>query len=157
QTGVAAGVVGVLVGVADLRDLPAALARRLQAQPPLERIDGERLAALGTGDQIVEVAQAVSRPDTFRQHKAPPAVANAQRTPKPAVRAIMHPWRTPFCSNRRYGRRRERCGAPAHPAPLQARRRAASAGSDPTAAPRTATCERSPRSGTRASAAPRAR
>src|SRR5207248_268380 len=55
QAGVAAGVVGVLVGVEDLRDLPAALARRLQAQPPLEGIDRERLAGLRAGDEIVEV------------------------------------------------------------------------------------------------------
>ena len=55
QAGIAAGVVGVLVRVENLRDLPAALARRLQAQPPLERIDGERLAGLGAGDQIVKI------------------------------------------------------------------------------------------------------
>jgi hypothetical protein len=44
---IAAGVVVVLVGVEDLRDLPALDAGRVQALLVVERIDRERLAALG--------------------------------------------------------------------------------------------------------------
>ncbi len=83
EAGVAAGVVAVLVGVEDLRDLPAAFARRIKTQLPLERIDRERLAGLRAGDEIVEVAQGVSRPDPLGQHHAGVllAVASAHRTP----------------------------------------------------------------------------
>jgi hypothetical protein len=56
ESRVAAGVILVLVSVEDLGDLPAVALRRIETQPPLERIDGERLAALGAGDEIVEVA-----------------------------------------------------------------------------------------------------
>ena len=56
EPGVAAGVVAVLVRVEDLRDLPAAAPRGIKAQPPLERIDRERLAGLRAGDQIVKIA-----------------------------------------------------------------------------------------------------
>src|SRR6266436_3365548 len=44
--------------------------------------------------------------------RLPLAVSWWQRTPKRPVRAIMHPWRIRLCSNRRYGLRAERCGAP---------------------------------------------
>ncbi len=70
QALVAAGMVAMFVRVEDLRDLPALRAGRVQAQLPLERIDGERFARLRAGNQVVEVAVGVTGPDAFDQHVA---------------------------------------------------------------------------------------
>jgi hypothetical protein len=48
-------VVLVLVRGEDLRDLPAAAPGGIQAQAPLERVDRERLAGLGAGDQLMKI------------------------------------------------------------------------------------------------------
>src|SRR5580658_7608263 len=69
QSRVAAGVLEVLVRVQDLGDLPAALARGCQAQLPLQRIHGERLAALRAGNEIVKIPPGVTRPDALREHR----------------------------------------------------------------------------------------
>ena len=45
-------------------------ARRRQAQAPLQRIDGERLAGLRAGDQEVKIPEIIGRPDTFDDHEA---------------------------------------------------------------------------------------
>jgi hypothetical protein len=68
QAGVAAGVIAMLVGVEDLRDRPPARLRCIQAQPPFERVDRQRLAGLRAGDQVVEVAVVIGGPDAFDEH-----------------------------------------------------------------------------------------
>src|SRR5207237_1231593 len=110
---VAAGVVGVRVGVEDLRDLAAVPARGFQAPPPLEGIDRERLAGLRAGDEIVEVAQGISGPDAFRQHhKGAPSPSCRAPYRERLPRAIMRAWpircagRIRFCSSQGYGPRR---------------------------------------------------
>ena len=65
---VAAGVVVVLVGVEDLRDLPALVLGRGQALLVVQRIDRQRLAGLGAGDQVVVVAVGVAGPDALDDH-----------------------------------------------------------------------------------------
>jgi hypothetical protein len=62
---VAAGVVVMLVRVEDLRDAPAVLLGRGQALAVIERVDRQRLAAVGTRDQVVVVAVGVAGPDAF--------------------------------------------------------------------------------------------
>ena len=49
--GVAAGVSAVFVGIEDLGDLPAFGFRTGEAELRFQRIHGQRLAALGTGDR----------------------------------------------------------------------------------------------------------
>ncbi len=65
---VAAGMVAVLVRVEDLRDGPAFGLRRGKAFLVVERIDRERLAGLGAGDEIVEVPAGIAGPDLFDEH-----------------------------------------------------------------------------------------
>src|SRR5262249_24882292 len=90
EAGIAAGVIVVLVGVENLGDLPAVALCRSQAHAPLERVDGKGLAGLRTGDQIVKVAQGISRPDALHQHKAISVRAFTGATyPQNPTRAIM--------------------------------------------------------------------
>ena len=65
---IAAGVVVVLVRVENLRDLPALRLGGGQALAVVQRIDRERLAALGAGDQVVVVAVGVAGPDALDDH-----------------------------------------------------------------------------------------
>lgn len=65
---VAAGVVVVLVRVEDLRDLPALDPGRVQGFFMVQRIDRQRFAGLGAGDQVVEVAVRITGPDAFDEH-----------------------------------------------------------------------------------------
>ena len=69
---IAAGMVAVLVGVEDLRDVPTAIFRARETFLEVERIDGERLARLRAGDQVVEIAQGVARPDLLNDHVVSP-------------------------------------------------------------------------------------
>src|ERR1700687_2599483 len=68
--GVAAGMIGMLVGIEDLADAPAELPCTAQASLGVERIDCERLAGVAAGDQIMKVAAPIGGPDTFDQHGA---------------------------------------------------------------------------------------
>src|SRR6185312_10059578 len=68
ETRIAARVIPMLVGVQDLGDLPAFLSRRLQAEPPLQRIDRQRLTGLRAGNEVVEIAVGIGRPDTLDEH-----------------------------------------------------------------------------------------
>jgi len=65
---VAAGVVVVFVGVEQLRDLPAAHFGGLQAFLVVQRVDGQRFAGFGAGDQVVVVAVVVTGPDALDKH-----------------------------------------------------------------------------------------
>ena len=65
---IAGRVVEVMMGVQDLRDVPAALARSSQHQVGIERIDRERVPGLLAGDQIVVIAQTTVRPETLYDH-----------------------------------------------------------------------------------------
>src|ERR1035441_6628010 len=64
----AAGVVAMFMGVEDLADGPAHLLRTAQAGLPVERIDRQGLAGLAAGDQVVEIAALIVRPDALDQH-----------------------------------------------------------------------------------------
>src|SRR5258706_5069 len=59
----------MLVRVENLPDGPAALGGAAQAGLPVQRVDHERLAGLGAGDEIMVVAQLVGRPDAFDNHE----------------------------------------------------------------------------------------
>ena len=73
---VAAGVVAVLVRVEDLRDFqPAAFAAR-EALLMVQRIDRQRLAGFGAGDQIVEVAIVIARSRSARRSRECPFSGN---------------------------------------------------------------------------------
>jgi hypothetical protein len=61
-------VVVVLVGIQDLRDLPALGLRRGQALFMVQRVDGQRLAAFGARDQVVVIAVRVTGPDALNDH-----------------------------------------------------------------------------------------
>ena len=65
---VAAGVVAVLVRVEDLRDVPALRLGGGEAFLVVQRIDRQRLASLGAGDQIIEIAAGIGGPDLFDDH-----------------------------------------------------------------------------------------
>ena len=69
--GVSGGVIQVLMGVEDLGDGEAMLARGLQALVRIERIDDQSFTGLRAGDQVVEVSQVVRGPDSFDQHAIP--------------------------------------------------------------------------------------
>jgi hypothetical protein len=68
----------VFMGVEDLRDLPAAHARRVQAFLVVQRVDGQSLASLGAGDQVVEVAVCIAGPDAFDDHALLPSCATCR-------------------------------------------------------------------------------
>jgi hypothetical protein len=53
----------MFMGVQDLGDLPACIARNSQALRTVQRIDCERLASLAASDQIVKVAIRIGGPD----------------------------------------------------------------------------------------------
>ena len=65
---VAAGVVAVFVRVQDLGNRPAPVRRDGKAFFVVERVDRERFAGLGTGDQVVEVPVGVTGPDLLDDH-----------------------------------------------------------------------------------------
>ena len=65
---ISAGVIAVLVRIQDLPDLPTARLRCGKATLPVERVHGERLTGFPAGDEIVEIAKRVSRPDPFDEH-----------------------------------------------------------------------------------------
>jgi hypothetical protein len=60
---VATNVVVMFMGVEDLGDFPARIARNLQALRAVQRIDCECLASLAASDQIVKVAICIGGPD----------------------------------------------------------------------------------------------
>ena len=66
--GVATGVVMVLMRVEDLGDLPAFSLGCSQAFLVVQRVYSQRLARVGAGNQVVEVAVGVARPDSFNKH-----------------------------------------------------------------------------------------
>jgi hypothetical protein len=74
-------VVTVLVGVQDLGDAPSLLLCRGEAFLVVERIDRERLAALGASDEVVEVAVAVAGPDLLDDHFSPRKKRGRPKTP----------------------------------------------------------------------------
>src|SRR5690606_23486674 len=65
---VAAGMVAMLVGIEDLRDRPAALARDGEAAAEIQRVDRERFAGFPARHQVVEIPQGVAGPDLFDDH-----------------------------------------------------------------------------------------
>ena len=87
--GVAAGMVVVLVRVEDLRDAPAVLLGCGQALAVVERVDRQRLAGVGTGDQVIEVAIRVAGPDAFDDQSKSPGggVIVGTQCPPAAARA----------------------------------------------------------------------
>ena len=77
---IAAGVIAVLVRIQNLPDLPAARLRGRETPPPVEGIHRKGFARLGAGDEIVEIAKRVRRPDALDQHSVEPRYRqNAQR------------------------------------------------------------------------------
>lgn len=62
---VTADMVVMVMGVQNLGDLPALFLGGGQALVILQRIDGQRLAAIRAGDQIIEIAVLVLGPDLF--------------------------------------------------------------------------------------------
>jgi hypothetical protein len=71
---VAAGMVAVMVRVEDLGDVPTLGLGRRQAFLVIERVDRQRLAGLGTGDQVIEVAPGIGGPDLFDDHFVHPTL-----------------------------------------------------------------------------------
>ena len=65
---VAAGVIAMLVCVEDLRDGPTSIFCDRQALVEVEGIDRERVSGLRAGNQVIEVAVSVARPDLFDNH-----------------------------------------------------------------------------------------
>jgi hypothetical protein len=65
---IAAGVIPMLVGVEQLGDLPAPNLRPRQAFFMIDRVDGECLAGLGAGNQIIEITVGVASPDSLDEH-----------------------------------------------------------------------------------------
>src|SRR6187551_3608610 len=70
DTAVAIGVITMLVRIEDLRDAEAPRPRHRETLTGIQRIDDQRLTGLGAGDEIVEIAQRVRRPDAFDEHGA---------------------------------------------------------------------------------------
>ena len=68
---VAVDVVVVLVGVEDLGDLPAGFFGRIQAFLAVQRVDGQRFAGLGAGDQVVEITVGITGPNLLHEHGSP--------------------------------------------------------------------------------------
>ena len=68
---VAVNVVVVLVGVEDLGDLPAGFFGRIEALFTVQRVDGQRLAGLGAGDEVVEIAVGITGPNLLHKHGSP--------------------------------------------------------------------------------------
>ena len=52
---VSTGMVAVFMRIQDLRNLPAAIIRHLQALLIVERIDCQRVSGFGARDQVVEI------------------------------------------------------------------------------------------------------
>ena len=73
---VAAGMVAVMVRVQHLRDVPVLCLRSGEAFLVVERIDRERLAGFGAGDQVIEIAAGIGGPDLFDDHRLLPACSN---------------------------------------------------------------------------------
>src|SRR5205823_7166267 len=65
---IAAGVIAVLVGVEDLSDVPPLRLGGGEAFLVVQRIDRQRLAGLGAGDQVIEIAAGIRGPDLFDDH-----------------------------------------------------------------------------------------
>src|SRR5690606_35908480 len=57
------------VGIHDLADFPSALPGRRQALLVIQRIDGEGLAAVRAGDEVIEVPPGVGGPDPLYDHR----------------------------------------------------------------------------------------
>ena len=65
---IAADVVVVLMGVQHLGDFPTPVLGVVQAHVVSQRVDGQRLAAIRTGNEIIEVTPVVTGPDLFDDH-----------------------------------------------------------------------------------------
>src|SRR5256885_1992574 len=76
---VAAGMVAVMVRVQHLRDAPALCLRGGEAFLVVERIDRERLAGFGAGDQVIEIPSGIGGPDLFDNHPSAPGVFSEAR------------------------------------------------------------------------------
>src|SRR5437763_256036 len=70
---VAAGMVAMMMRVEYLGDVPALGFGRGQALLVIERVDRQRLAGFGAGDQVIEVAPTIGGPDLFDDHRSLPA------------------------------------------------------------------------------------
>ncbi len=68
---VAADMVAVLMGIQDLADLEPAVPGDGEASPEIEWINGQCLTGFVTGDEVVEVSQAVGSPDLFDDQLGP--------------------------------------------------------------------------------------
>ena len=82
---VAARMVPVLVGVQDLSDMPALVTGNGEAFLVLEGVDGQRLARLGAGDQVIEIAVGVAGPDLLHDHGVASPCAAKTRCPPTQV------------------------------------------------------------------------
>src|SRR5437762_3549036 len=76
---VAAGMVAVMVRVQHLRDALALCLRGGEAFLVVERIDRERLAGFGAGDQVIEIPSGIGGPDLFDNHPSAPGVFSEAR------------------------------------------------------------------------------
>ena len=76
---VATRVIVMLVGVQHLGDTPAARGRRRETLGVVERIDGQRLAGLPAGDEIVEITVGVASPDLLDDHTRSPSMMARRR------------------------------------------------------------------------------
>jgi len=65
---VAANVVVVLMGVQYLGDAPTLFFGYLQTLDAVQRVYGQGLASLRTGNQVIEITISVGSPDLFDQH-----------------------------------------------------------------------------------------
>jgi hypothetical protein len=66
--GIAAGVVAMLMRVENLRDAPALRLGGGEAFLMIERVDRQRFPRRRAGDEVVEVAIGIRRPDLFDDH-----------------------------------------------------------------------------------------
>src|SRR5688572_5568582 len=68
ESGIAPGMVAMLVRVQDLRDLPALGFGGLEHTSPFQRVNGERLARFRASNQVMKIPQPVGGPDSLDQH-----------------------------------------------------------------------------------------
>jgi hypothetical protein len=69
---VSARMVAVFVRVQDLGDIPALFLRRIEALLMIQGVDGQGLAGVAAGDEVVEIAVRVAGPDLFDDHGSIP-------------------------------------------------------------------------------------